>query len=99
MKEEVEKWIRETYSEMNIYDLIDEAVPDFLDDDWEEDGEYEDSLDWYRDHNNGEAEDQVRDRIEKEIEAIFKVTREEYKEIVGQDLYETIIEVYDILDT
>jgi hypothetical protein len=66
-------YITKKYSEMDVAEMVDEAAGDFIDDDWEEDGDYESDLEWYEDYGHGEAEDQVMNRLTKEAMSATKV--------------------------
>lgn len=54
----VDEWLDANYTEMQICEMRDNNVMDYLDDDWEDDG-YDCEFTWYGDHCNGEAEDDV----------------------------------------
>ena len=97
MKQQVIEWL-DRFDESQIAAKVDEAMLDFIDDDWNEDGEYESKYDWYVDHGNKEAESQVRTEIEQEILAKFGTTYEKYELETGECLWDTINEKHDILE-
>lgn len=51
--------IKEEYSEDEVSARYDLEILEWVDPDWEEDGNYDSEYDWYIDHNNGEAQDVV----------------------------------------
>lgn len=105
-KEEVVNYLKTKYLEEDLRHRVDEAIFDFLDNDWQEDGDgYEDESEWYQDYGRGEAESQVRTELEKELLAAMNLPTgstqggyETYNEIIGQDIWDTIVEVFDFLD-
>ena len=96
MKEQVIEWLGK-FDESDIAGKVDEAMLDFIDDDWEQDGEYESKYDWYVDHGNKEAESQVRTELEKEIIVKLNTTYEAYELETGECLWDTIKSVHDLL--
>lgn len=98
MKDKVIQYLQKEYDDDKIEELIDsEIINGNWADDYEEDG-YESENDWYQDFGRGEAETTVRDQIELEILAEFEITIQEYKIETGEDLYETIQNLFDKLD-
>lgn len=55
--------IKEKYSEDEVASKYDDELLNWVDSDWENDGDYESEYDWYIDHNNGEAQDVVIDEM------------------------------------
>jgi len=51
--------IKEEFSDNEVSARYDNEIMEWVDSDWEEDGNYESEYDWYMDHNNGEAQDVV----------------------------------------
>lgn len=51
--------IKEEYSDNEVNTRYDLEILEWIDPDWEEDGNYDSEYDWYIDHNNGEAQDVV----------------------------------------
>jgi len=51
--------VKEEYSDDEVAARYDDEMMNWIDSDWEEDGDYESEYDWYIDHNNGEAQDVV----------------------------------------
>lgn len=49
--------IKKEYNKEKAALLFDDEVLEWIDEDWEEDGDYNDEYEWYIDHNNGEAQD------------------------------------------
>ena len=58
----------------NILSDVDDAILDYVDEDWKEYGEYESEYDWYSDFGRNEAEDQVINDIIREYENDNKVS-------------------------
>ena len=68
MREQAEKIldkVKEKYTDLEICELFDDEMLEWVDSDWEE--EYDSEYDWYIDHNNKEAEDVIFKRIIEEI--------------------------------
>jgi len=59
--------IKETNSEMDVCMSFDNEMLNWIDGDWKDDGEYDSEFDWYIDHNNGEAQDEVAKGLIEEI--------------------------------
>jgi hypothetical protein len=55
--------IKEKYSEDEVASKYDDELLNWVDSDWENDGDYESEYDWYIDYNNGEAQDVVIDEM------------------------------------
>jgi tRNA A37 N6-isopentenylltransferase MiaA len=75
--------VKEKYSEMDVAEMFDQELLEWVDPDWEE--EYESEYDWYMDHNNGEAQDVV-------IESIINWYRGEFNKKLSSDNY---MELFD----
>lgn len=56
---EIAEKILENYSILNITQSVDEQMLEYVDDDWENDGDYESEYDWYQDFGRNEAENDV----------------------------------------
>jgi hypothetical protein len=76
----------------------------YLDEDWED--EYDDECEAYQETGRGEAESEVRTEIEKEILELMGLPSgsmeggyEKYQEMIGEPIWDTIIEVFDFLDS
>jgi len=85
--------IKEEYSENEVATKYDDELLNWVDSDWEEDGDYDSEYDWYIDHNNGEAQDVV---IEEMI-GWYKKTYD--KDMSGDDyseLFDEIKSEYDL---
>jgi hypothetical protein len=54
--------IKEKYSEMDVAQMFDQELLEWIHPEWEDDG-YESEYDWYINHNNGEAQDSVITQI------------------------------------
>lgn len=104
MKQKVIEYLKSTYSETDIDELVDQEIcsGNWVDsEDLEENGgDYEDEYDWYENFGRGEAEDAVRDQIELEVLKHFNITKEQYfQENNEEHLFETIQELFSKLDT
>jgi hypothetical protein len=95
-KESVIEYLKKEYDEDTLRGSVDEAIYNYLDDDWEE--EYDDEHEAYQETGRGEAESEVITEIQNHILKELGLTHEEYCETIGQDVWETITEVYDFLD-
>ena len=51
--------IKEEYSDDEVASIYDDEMMNWVDSDWEDDGDYDTEYDWYMDHNNNEAQDAV----------------------------------------
>ena len=71
--------------------LVEDAVPDYTDDNWEEEG-YDDELSWYADYGRGEAEGQIQQEI-------FDYVREKFpkRSISDDDLCDLIPAIFPCL--
>jgi hypothetical protein len=68
--EQIYRFLEKKYTESDIRQRVDEEILEWVDEDWEED-ECESEYDWYLEYRNGEAEDEVRSEIVKELERRF----------------------------
>lgn len=91
MKDLVIAWLIANFNETRIQEMIDEEIPNWVDQDWEDDGDYNSEEEWYEDHNNREAQDEVRMTIEAQTYLHFNVTKEQYLEETKEELYQTIL--------
>lgn len=99
MKETVIKFLKSKYTESDIEKLITEEIirGNWLDDDWEENADSEEE--WYAEYGHNEAQDEIRNQLEIEILRFHpRMSKEKFKQSTGQELYEVIIEVFDILE-
>jgi len=95
-KESVIEFLRKEYEESVLQHLVEEAIYNYLDEDWED--EYEDEQDAYRETGRGEAESEVSTDIQNEILKQLGFTHEQYCEVIGQDVWDTVTEVYEFLE-
>ena len=86
--------IKEHFSEDEVISSFDDEVLNWVDDDWNNDGEYDGEYDWYVDHNNGEAQDVIITNIINWFKKEFNMSLsiEEYSE-----LHDAIKQEYDCL--
>ncbi len=56
-------------TESDVYDKVNECIPNFLDDDWED--EFDDEFDAYSEQGRGEAESQVIHELIKSIDEVL----------------------------
>jgi len=75
--------IKEKYSEMDVAEMFDQELLEWVDPDWEE--EYESEYDWYMDHNNSEAQDVV-------IESIINWYKKEFNKKISSDDYSQLFD-------
>ena len=101
LKELVVEYINTNWNEEGVTSTLDEEIGNgnWIDDDWDEDGEHDDEHSWYQDFGRGEAEQAVRTGMETDILKKFEVTYEEYESQTEQCLWDTIIEIFSNLDS
>lgn len=98
LKNKVVKYITDNYTEDYVNQQIDESMYEYIDSDWDNDDEYESEYDWYLDYGRGEAESDVRMEIERDVLKKFQLDYEKYLEITGQELWDTIYEIFPQLN-
>jgi len=87
-------------TEIDVIHMINENIFDYLDDDWENDGEYEDEFEWYADYGRGEAEGDIHNDILRLIEdALGEPIEDWYFNYKYGDINELIYEVFPSLQT
>lgn len=96
LRDEIIEYLETNYDEETVANLIGEQINDYLDEDWDED--YESEHDWYKDHGNREAEDDVLDHIMFELKQKFSFTEEFYFDEYGETIEDLIKEYCDLLD-
>ena len=70
-EKEVKQYAKEIMKKYNcrkLIEMVDDQVLDYVDSDWEDDGEYDSEQDWYIDHGRGEAESDIIENIVREFE-------------------------------
>ena len=75
-KKEIENVAKEILKKNKPEELLsrlDDQILEYVDDNWEEDGEYESEYDWYIDYGKGEAEDDVITDVIREYECKHKL--------------------------
>lgn len=88
--EELLNYLRQNFDEQKVAEMLDEEIINWIDADWEDD--YESEYDWYVDHNNNEAEDEIVNQIMKEVKNALPNLPTEI------DVFDVIKEVFPILD-
>lgn len=88
--QELLNYLKQNFSEQKVSEMLDEEILNWVDSDWEDD--YESEYDWYVDHNNNEAEDEVVNQIMNEVKLALPNLPEEI------DIFDVIKEVYPMLD-
>lgn len=88
--EELLNYLNQNFDEQKVSEMLDEEIINWVDADWEED--YESEYDWYIDHNNNEAEDEIINQIMKEVKNALPNLPSEI------DVFDVIKEVFPILD-
>lgn len=98
MKEQVLEFLELNYPEDRVIQMVDEEIAsgDWIDEDWND--EHETEYDWYQDFGRGEAENSIRTQIIDELIKKIGFTYKSYNEEVGEEIYETINNIYEILD-
>jgi len=94
LKKEVIDFIEKNYDEVKTAEMFDDEIfsSNWVDNDWDEDGEYESEYDWYVDHGRGEVEYAVIETIKADI--ISKIPGSE-----KLDLHDIIVDLRDLLNT
>jgi hypothetical protein len=62
------KEIMKKYRCTKILGMLDDRIIDYVDPDWEEDGEYDSEYDWYQDFGRGEAELDIIEELVRQLE-------------------------------
>jgi hypothetical protein len=98
LKQQVLEFLKVNYPENKVNEMLDEEIcsGDWLNEDWSD--YHETEFDWYADHGRGEAEDSVRNQIIKDLIVNFGFTYESYFENEQEEIYDTINDIYSILD-
>lgn len=96
IKDQIIQFIQANYSEDDIIARLDEEKLEWIDSDWEDDGDYSDEYEWYGDHNSGEAEDVGVDEIYKHTLNDLKLNPHQHNEI---DIKSLITDLYPILQS
>ena len=77
--------VKEEFSDDEVAARYDDEMMNWIDSDWEEDGDYDSEYDWYIDHNNGEAQDVV-------IEEMIKWYKSTYDKDMSDDDYSDLFD-------
>jgi hypothetical protein len=77
--------VKEEFSDDEVAARYDDEMMNWIDSDWEEDGDYDSEYDWYIDHNNGEAQDVV-------IEEMIKWYKNTYDKDMSDDDYSDLFD-------
>jgi hypothetical protein len=94
--ESVKEYLEENYDEETLVSSVDEAMYDFLDDDWEE--EYSDAYEAYAETGRGEAESQVTTSIQDDILGKLEMDYWDFERKFEQTISAVIFEIYEFLD-
>ena len=106
--EEVEKYLNENYTDIQIDELVDDVKGDYLDQDWED--EFENEYEAYQEQGRGEAENHVRRDIENDLFNYFykdfpQTNHEQrqllyamYEQSTGEQMWDTINRIFENLD-
>lgn len=94
-KESVVKYISKNYNENDLEHQVQETIPDYLDECWEE--EFESMEEAYIEQGRGEAEAQVRQEIENDVLGKFKIDYFDFENEVGENLSDIITETFPCL--
>ena len=88
--EELLNYLRQNFDKQKVVEMLDEEILNWIDADWEDD--YKSEYDWYLDHNNNEAEDEVVNQIKYEVKNALPNLPTEI------NVFDVIKEVFPILD-
>jgi hypothetical protein len=94
MLEKIMAQIRKDYSEQEVLERIDDTIPDYVDIDWRDDG-CENEYEWYTEHCNNEAEDQVVGEMIDNWQALYNDGKELQSEMKSK-LFDLIKIEYDL---
>ncbi|GEM_PF-2783405 len=94
--EHVKTYLKGEYEVSELEHRVQEATHSYLDDGWED--EFDDEEEAYRETGRGEAESEVREEIQQDLLGRMKLTHQEYNEFIGQEVWDTINEVFNFLD-
>lgn len=101
-KVEIISYLNEKYDSESITQLIDDEIcsGNWVSEEDIEENDCEDEFDWYEQFGRGEAEDAVRKQIDEEILSHFGFgdSYEKYNEEIGENVWETTVEVFPDLD-
>ncbi len=81
----VDKIISEN-EESAILERVDDQRSEYIDSDWDANGDYDDEYEWYIDHCNGEAEDDILNAVLKQFETKYglAIAADDYLHIFDQ---------------
>lgn len=89
--------IKSNFSEGELISNLDDEILNWMDSDWQKDGEYESEYDWYLEYGRGEAENEI-------VKDMIKWWQDKYnngKELNTEEycqIYNKITEEYGFLD-
>ena len=95
--EEIIQKIKSNFSERDLASKLDDEILNWIDSDWQEDGDYNSEYDWYLDYGRGEAENE----IVKEMIEWWKDKYNNGKEPDTEEyckIYDRIVQEYEFLD-
>ncbi|GEM_PF-6816711 len=84
-------YLKGEYEVSELEHRVQEATHSYLDD-------VDDEEEAYRETGRGEAESEVREEIQQDLLGRMKLTHQEYNEFIGQEVWDTINEVFNFLD-
>jgi hypothetical protein len=97
MKQELIDYVKKQYSdEAAVASQIDEVIPDYLDDDWED--KYDNAYDAYLETGRGEAESQIVNELSNGFLKEKGISEQDYYNEIDENTWDTIHGVYEILD-
>lgn len=88
---EVEKYLEENFNEEKVTSMLDDEILNWVDSDWENDGDYDCEYDWYISHGRNSAEDVIIKEITDDVMKQFPE-----KEMI--EVYDLVKSSYDCLD-
>ena len=89
--EEVEKYLKENFDEEKVTSMLDDEIINWVDSDWEDDGDYDSEYDWYIAHGRNSAEDVI-------IQEITLAVMKDFPNKDKSEVYDFIKSSYDCLD-
>ncbi len=83
---EIVKRILDENDESVVLEMVDDQRHEYIDDDWDASGDYDDEYEWYIDHCNNEAEDDILNGILRQFETKhgLSINLDDYSSIFEQ---------------
>lgn len=103
-KDAIVEYLKQEYQEDDLHQKVSDTIHNYLDEDWED--EFDDEDEAYQETGRGEAESEVRTELEKDLlerlglpSGSMEGGYEFYCELIGENVWDTIQEIFSFLDT